>query len=505
MQFLQFKSPYGRPWQRQFLNLDFLKYEKKRIKDVREWHASFLKARCGDKLSEVRLYVLPIELDSKIKAAIALKGNYSYVGLSALRNCAQIPFLLLIPDGKPPPQEYSIIRIINPKKDFIHDKHTNRVEYVLIAEDFEELDSACVYVDVPYERRSITQFIKENLTGDLELAQSLQPTISGAPYVLNDKGGIALSAFMRGDGFTSEFVRTLKLMQPPEFTDLGMESNSSGKFHLSRGVKFSLTDKVMPGKNFFTAFSSGNYAVLNAELIERQLHNGEYSIACGLTPKGDDPSELLQDILSKFVKTEITTPSDFEELKQADINLSYAQEKIDEDLWLQIVDQRQKQPATNLSPNEASNWLRRVKVQWSAILEALNLKDAQHEAKVYTATSLNNILRVAQSIAREECKPDVTEAEIKKSFELFARNSLELTENRQIQHMALTRLPSMFEDAKFKAVRAELSVNKLNITDLFQNVKEYFKDLEDLQKLVDKLKLSGYVFEPKQGVYYWVY
>jgi len=498
-------NPYKQAWNRQFLNLDFLKFEKKRIKDVQEWYASFLKARCGDKLSEVCFYSIPIDLDSSIKAAIALKGKYSYIGLSALRNNAQFPLLLLIPDGKSISQEYSMLRIINPRKDFIHNERNNRVEYVLIADDFEELDSSYVYVDVPYEKRSITQFIKENLTRDVELAKSLQPTISGAPYVMNDRGGISLSAFMQQGTFSREFLRTLKMMQPPEFTDLCEETYTSGKFSVSKGMNLILSNKALPSKNFFTAFSSANYSLLNAELVKRQLYNGEYSIACGLIPKGGNPSELLQDILSKFVKTEVTRSSNFEELNQAGILLSSAQDNIDENLWLQIVDQRQNQPTINLSPNEESEWLRRVRVQWSAIMEALNLKDASHEARVYTTASMKNIKKVAQSISREKHKQVVQEAEIRESFEIFAGNSLQLTENNLIQHAAITRLPQMYENAKFKAVRAELSVDKLSITELFQNVKEYFKNLEELQTFTEKLRLSGFIFEPKQGTYYWVY
>jgi len=130
------KSSYAYPWQRQFLNIDFLKYEKKRIKDVTKWYNIFQKAKVGQFLEEVIYYVTPLEINSEWKAAIALKGNYTYVGLSALKNCLQVQLLMLIPKDKIRPKDYSLIKVTKSKKDFIYNEKNYEPRYVIISEDF---------------------------------------------------------------------------------------------------------------------------------------------------------------------------------------------------------------------------------------------------------------------------------------------------------------------------------------------------------------------------------
>ena len=141
-------SVYTYPWQRQFLNIDFLKYERKRIQDVGRWYDAFQKAKLGNNLEEVCYYVIPLELDSEWKAAIASKEKYNYVGLSALKNCLQVQLLMLVPKDKIIPKNYSLIRILKSKKDYIHNEKNNEAKYVIVSEDFHEEDSALVYVDV---------------------------------------------------------------------------------------------------------------------------------------------------------------------------------------------------------------------------------------------------------------------------------------------------------------------------------------------------------------------
>lgn len=504
------RSIYTYPWQRQFLNIDFLKYEQKRIRDTAKWYTKFQKTKAGQNLEEVYYYVIPIELDSRWKAAIASKGNYNYVGLSALKNCLQIQLLMLISKDKTVPKDYSLIRIIISKKDYIHNEKKNEVRYIIRVEDFEYIDPSYPYVGIPYEKRSISKFIKENLVNDDFIANSFQPTISGSPYVVNKKGGISFSAFLMNAPFSDELIRTLKLMQPLEFSDIQYELPSKlikGKnIFVSNGLKFRVTEKNVLGENFFTAFSSSNYDTLNHELIKRDTFRGEYSIACSLTPRGDKASELLRDILSKFVKTEIMHPFSTDELKYWDIDLSKTQKSIDEDLWLQVVNQKQIKPVIIDNNPDIIKLRQNLIVEWKSILESVGLKkNIDHEAKVYSYASLNNIIKVAQSIARDEYKNQVTESILNKSFKLFIENADVLTNNPKIQHQAKVVIPEMYESAKFNAVRAELSVNLLDTKELFNNVKEYFKDIYELQEYIDnKLLPNGCIFEPKRGFYKWI-
>ena len=230
-------SVYTYPWQRQFLNVDFLKYEKKRIQDVAKWYSKFQKVKVGQKLEEVYYYVTPTELSSEWKGAIASKGNYNFVGLSALKNCLQVQILMLFPKEKSAPRDYSLIRISGAKKDYIHNEKKGEAQYIIMSDEFQEQDPSLVYLDVPYEKKVISKFIKENLVNDDFIANSFQPTISGSPYVVNKKGGVSFSAFLKNTPFSEELFNVLKLMQPPEFSD----------------VQFQLSPKLIEGKNILSS------------------------------------------------------------------------------------------------------------------------------------------------------------------------------------------------------------------------------------------------------------
>lgn len=503
-------SVYNFPWQRQHLNVDFLKYEQKRIKETSEWYFNeWQRAKIGESLKEVYYYAIPIDVDSSLKVAISSKGNYNFCGLSALKNCLQIQLLMLLPQTKNIPKPNSLIRINKSKKDFIHNEKNNRVEYVIIVEDFEEVDSSYIYVDIPHEKKDIYKFMKENMINDDLIISSFQPTISGSPYT-NRKGGISFSAFLESNPFSEELIKTLKLMQPLEFTDLQFKIPPKliigKKFISPEGIIFNLSEKNVIGKNFFSAFSSYNYDKLNSELTKRDYFNGEYSIACSLTPRGDNASELLRDIISKFLKTEITHPFTKDELNSCDIDLSKTQKNISEDLWLQVINQKQITPLLNQNSPEIIKLRESLIPHWKIILESLGLKKkTEQEARVYSYASFDNILRVAKSIARDEYKENVDDTNLKKSFNLFVENADSLVNNPKIQKYAKIVIPDFIESEKFNTIRAELSIHSLNITELFESVNEFFKDIYELQEYIDrKLIPSGNVYEPKQGYYKWV-
>lgn len=503
-------SVYTYPWQRQFLNVDFLKYEKKRIQDVAKWYSKFQKVKVGQKLEEVYYYVTPTELSSEWKGAIASKGNYNFVGLSALKNCLQVQILMLFPKEKSAPRDYSLIRISGAKKDYIHNEKKGEAQYIIMSDEFQEQDPSLVYLDVPYEKKVISKFIKENLVNDDFIANSFQPTISGSPYVVNKKGGVSFSAFLKNTPFSEELFNVLKLMQPPEFSDVQFQLSPKlieGKNILSsQGLKFRVAEKSIFGKNYYSAFSSDNYNRLNDELLKRDLFEGEYSIACSLIPKGENASELLRDVISKFVKTEIMHPYNSDELKYWDVDLSKTQKKIDEDLWLQVVNQRQLKPIIPYNEGGIGDLRKNLIKEWQIILESLGLKKGiEHEVKAYSRVSFYNILRVAQSMARDTQREDVSNSIISKSFKLFVQNAEGLINNERIQHQVKVVVPERYESEKFNAIRAELSVNLLDINELFSNVKEYFKDIYELQAFIDKNLLpNGFLFEPKKGYYKWI-
>ena len=99
------------PWERQYLNWEFLSYENKRIKELQIWHKQFLKAPQNTKLESVSFYVVPLEISSSWKGAIADFGNLKFIGLSALYNSSQVLVIGVLPFDYKKPLNYSLIEV----------------------------------------------------------------------------------------------------------------------------------------------------------------------------------------------------------------------------------------------------------------------------------------------------------------------------------------------------------------------------------------------------------
>ncbi len=503
------KSSFNVPWNRKFLDIEFLKYEQKRIKELSDWYSKFRKSPYGNKLEEVKFFVLPIELKSKWKASIALKGNYTFFGLSALKNDVQIQLLMLIPKDKNPPPEFSFIRIINSRKDYLHVERTNEVENVLIIEEFVIEDPSSVYIDVPFERKPILTFIKENLINDNLLSPSFQSLLSSSPFIINKNGGLTMSTFVNKDTFSEELIKTLKLMQPPEFSDISLRLPPRLKqgtlFEVREGIKLRVAEINCLGNNFFSGLRTYDYEQLDSELNRRDNFNGEYSLLSVLSPKGEEKGELIRDMLARFVKTEITCPFNISELKYWDLDLNRLQREITEDLWLQVANERQINPLINFQSTEVQKLRIRLVDDWRVSLEEFGLtKYVDQEIRVNAKKSFENIIRVSQSQARDLNINEVNEEVLKQAYKLFTNNFEALVNNEDIRHKIDIILPKKQEDNRINSIRAELSVNSLDINELYNNLKDHFRDIYELQEYVDKLIIGGYIFEPKPRCYKWI-
>ena len=102
------------PWERNNLNSDFLKSERKRINDVDRWMKNFQCIPYHASLEEVYCYVVPVKIKPSWLTYLEA-GNYLCKGLSALRNCPIYPLVAFFPSGKIP-TDYSLIRINSSKK-----------------------------------------------------------------------------------------------------------------------------------------------------------------------------------------------------------------------------------------------------------------------------------------------------------------------------------------------------------------------------------------------------
>ena len=189
-----------------------------------------------------------------------------------------------------------------------------------------------------------------------------------------------------------------------------------------------------------------------------------------------------------------------------DIDLQRTQRAVTEDLWLQIVNQRQNKVISQQNPNESLKLREAVATEFEIIMENFGFrKKTGHEIKVYSQKAYENILRVAQAFARDNQKSMVDLTELKKAFRLFKMNANTLAEKTEVKpFISDGYVPPELNNEAVKAVRVELSVQALDVIQLFENVKEYFRDLTELQTLIDKLKRAGYIFALRPGCYQWI-
>jgi len=506
----QIEVTHNYPWNRQFMN-EFLKSERKMIEEIKIWWTDFYDKEVGEELQEVLYYVLPASFNSETKASIAIqKGDVHIIQLSALKDCEEMSLLLILPQERKIPPEGSLIRIISPKKDYITDIKTGDIHYIISSEDYKIEDPSIVYLGIPYEKRRIHKFIIENLikTGDL-LARTFQSPISSSPYVKNLSGGITLSSYSPRSTFSEEFLKTLKMIHPPEFTNIGSEYPKSillGKVEKGNltGSFFNLKHLSPESKYHFSCFASPRYEFLINELKRKNDHNGEYSIACSLRSLSDSASERLTEILSKFVSSEISNMVDIDELKyEQDTDLFKVQKEIDEDLHIQIVNQRQIIPNIEKDFNELLHRKTLIK-DWTGIMESLNVKKPDlNQVSIYASKSFNNLIKVAQSIARDN-QTEVDSKAFKEAYDLFSQNAEMLIAKPEVQN-SIKGIEEEGKNKKRDAIQSSLSIKFLTINELFEEIGFLFNnDLLELQTEIDKLETMGRIFEPIRGCYKWV-
>lgn len=498
------------PWKRQYLNQEFLKYEQKRINDLILWRNHFYKAKENELLKEVSFYAVPVELYPSWKGVIAEKGGYDYVGLSALQNSPQILTLALIPQGVKKPSDYKLIRITKSRKSYLINEKIG-IQNIVIIENWDPLKSDQIYVDVPHEDNHIQKLIKENFVADENISLSFQSPLLSSPHVKGSIGGISLSSLSAQGFFSQELIKTILRMTPPEYRGLYPPEKAyfGGKVDDIQGIKFHLAERPYFDNNYVCGFSDSSLNRLNTEISRRKRFDGEYPIFSTINPPSLSSKSVWQKLLKNFSETEITIPERLEDLPELDIDLTKMNKVIDEDLWLQIVASRQLNPAVDV---EQSQWLNstieRLRKDFDAILGDLHKEDA-HRTAVFNAMQNNlryNIKRLAQSFARSERREVLKENDFNKARNLIVDNF-----GGFVEHSDFERIVSYVEKDKknirVKIIETELVNNpKLTIQDIFSSVKSsgFFKDMIDLQGLLDWLQLRGSVWVDGESKYSWV-
>ncbi len=497
------------PWKRQFRNLDFLKYEEKLLQDAFRWYGKFLKSKNASQLDEISLYVVPLELDFSWKAAIVECGDFNYFGLTPLFNSPPLLLIGLIPTRAKQPRDYQLIRVIKSKKLHLFNKKKYAIEPVIIIEDWEEMKSDKIYLDVPYERGIVQKTIRENLIDDNQISLAFQSPIISAP-VSGHIGGVALSSISAKSNFAFELLKTMQMIVPPEYRSLPppQKAYDGANFQYFDGIKFHLAERPSFGTYTLSTVCATEYDTVYNAMLKRYRAGGEMSVLSTLYSPTQYVPNIWAELLKNFSETEFTLPYDLDELKGIDIDLTSLKGAINEDLWMQVVYSKQYKPALD-DPSEFDALKSLLSKDFDAHLSGTDVDDSTREFLVrqMMAKSGDNLKRIAQSLARSEEKDIVSLDHLK-----MARSTIIENFDGFIRHDRFNKIrfkmAEMKRNIRLNVLRAELNFHpQLSVKEIFEDVKSesVFDDIYDLQGFLDWLNTRGYVIVDGNKKYSWVH
>lgn len=506
------KTETSVPWKRQYLNQEFLSYEQKRINDLVKWRIHFSKAKNNQNLDEVSFYTIPIELSSSWKVAIIEEGDYNYIGLSGLQNSPAVLAVALIPRSlKKQLSDYKLIQVTKSKKSYLMNKRNNLIQPVIIIEEWYPLASDKIYVDVPHEKNHIQKIIKENLVGENNLSLSFQSPLMSSPYVPGSIGGISLSSLSTGGLFTQKLIKTILQMTPPEYRGLKPPEKAylGGKFDEVDGIKFHFAERPYFDKKYVSGFFDHSTNMLTKEISKRNKFSGEYSIFSTINPPYNNSGSVWNELLKNFTDTEITIPENLEEMPEMGVDLTRMQKAINENLWIQIVSSRQLNPS--LGKEELivfNNTLKRLKDDFDAILSGIHEDEFQrdHIVKSMLYDTSYNVKRLTQSFARAEDRNKLNEFDFEKARNLIVDNFTGFIGHSRFKSIKYS-MEMKKRNSRFSIIETEIINNpKSNTKEIFDSVKStgLFKDIYDLQELLDWTRKNGHVWVDREGKYSWV-
>ena len=497
------------PWQRQHLNMEFYKYEQKRIMKARDWYNKARRVGLNSNLDEISLYVIPLELFTSWKAAIAESGNFSYIGLSALANSPQTSLIGLIPPAVKQPQEYRLILVKKSRGKRLFNGRLNKAEFVTIIEEWEYLDSDYIYRDIPYERRIVSKIIREYLIDDEQISLSFQSPVMSAPHD-GTFGGISLSSIAGDSSFAKELVKTIQLIVPPEYRTLRPPKSAyrGSTFNYAHGIDFHYAERPYPSSNILSSICTNKYAGVNKELSKRRTFTGEFSIFSTINHTGNG-TDVWKELLKNFTNTEVTLPENLDDLMEVDVYLKHLRNVINEDLWIQVVHSRQYRPGMNAEMDDA--FIRAVtglKKDFDVLLSDIHRKEEDREYVVMSLLkpSVHNLRRIAQSLARSDEKEELNVDYLKRARNLLIDNFTGFIEHPNFVTMRW-KMEESRADARFSVVQTEIVHNpRSSVAEIFQAVKSkgLFRDVYDLQGLLDWMQKRGHVIVDMNKRYRWV-
>lgn len=496
------------PWEQQYLNWEFLIYEKNRIKKLQEWYKIFLKSDINTTLESAKFYIVPLVLSPSWRVSLAEYGNFRYVGLSALYNSSQILIVGLIHESCKIPKQYHPIKITNSKRINIINKKTFNISPALIIDDWIPLKSDQIYIDVPNEKRLINKILNETLVNDKNISNSLQSPILSAPRIEGSIGGISLSSISMNSKFARELIKTIQLIAPPEYRTLSPPKMvyKGHNFILSDGIKFHLAERPLAEDNIISGLCTKKYNRIEKELIYRSTYNGEFSICSTLSPEPGTMSEQINLLFKKFSDNEITIPENIDDFIFADVDLTALKNLINEELWIQVVHSRQYFPGINDDiSKEYNSIVYQLKEDFNVLLSDIIKKEKAREHVIRTMmfNTENNLKRIAQSFARADKKEQLDFKYLKQSRDLIIDNFTGLINHQEFKNI-VTQMERNKSDSRVSVVQTDLiNYPHSNLLEIYDSIKptNLFEDIYDLQNLLDWLHKKGYVITDSNNKY----
>lgn len=493
------------PWDRS-LNIDFLKSERKRITEVDGWIKKFRKSPHGVSLGDVCYYVVPIKIRPDWLTYFEHKDHLCK-GVSALRNCPVNTLIAFFPPDKIP-TDYSLIRINSSKKIALLNSYTKSTtgEYAIIVEDWEELESDSIYVDVPFESRIISKIIEENTYTEKSLAESIGAPLISSPFVLGDVGGISLASILDDTDSSQGLNIALQMMLPPEYRSfLPPKSGIRGRnIEIGGGISILVAEKIITGRNFVSSVEGSSFSVMEPEKRKRADFIGEYSILGAMIKSLSRGRQLYKEMLHKFFESEVSIPNLSEQIDGDGIlNLINA---IDEDLWFQIAFMRQKTPSIEMSKQEEESYRRKIKQDIDAVLcqrMPEEFRDIVAEMKVKDC--MENLKREAKSLARTEGKEKVDLSLLRHARNNFLDRFWELEEDEMFKNI---KYDAKVEWNNIRFIIVENTLRELRSAtaeEVYQKTdRTFFRGIEDLKGLLKWMQGKGFVIKDSKNRYIWV-
>ncbi|MFA7690528.1 MAG: hypothetical protein WCY18_05510 [Methanofastidiosum sp.] len=498
------------PWDRQYLNVEFLEFEKKRISRVEGWYKEFSRAEDGKSLDEISLYVVPLAMDSSWNVAIESQTNSKPIGLSALYNTPIAVSIGLISLGKNIPEDYGLISIIKSKKSYVYNEKLNKSESVILIEEWEDLPSDSIYLDVPYERRIIENLFAENLPLDRGISRSFQAPILSAPYD-GKVGGISLSSLSWNSKLALELLKIIQLMVPPEYRGMEPPKKAINGINFdSNTIQYKLAEKPKVGQNIISKIYSNNYSKLHQSLVERKNFEGEYSLFSSIKINVGTRRQMILETFRNFTQTEITLSDIDQLLTEDDMYIKPLLKTIDENLWIQIVHAHHNNPKEGKNyDKEYRHIIELLSKDFDVLLVDKFKQDKTRELIIRSMLDRTsyNIKKLAQSFARADDKTEIANKFLKDSRRTILDNFEQLLDDPLIKK-EIDSIKNYESNERYNVVQATLiNTPNLTVVEIFCEIKstDLFKDEYDLQNILDWMHKKGHVIRDSQNRYSFIF